>query len=127
MRSVLWFRFPLAFCISIAVSGHTAQTLLVTFKLPEQPNALTPLSPENRADILMARKMYREAVETYKQGPQDSAVIWNKVGIAYHQMMQMDVAKKYYERSMKLDPKYPEAINNLGTIYYARKSYRQAI
>jgi tetratricopeptide (TPR) repeat protein len=26
-----------------------------------------------------------------------------------------------------LDPTYPEAINNLGTIYYSRKSYRRAI
>ena len=84
------------------------------------------LTPERRADILMARKMYREAIEVYKQAPQDSAVIWNKTGIAYHQMLQLDLAKKYYQRAIKLDPKYAEAINNLGTVYYARKSYRRA-
>ena len=28
---------------------------------------------------------------------------------------------------MKLNPHYAEAINNLGTIFYARKSYRRAI
>jgi tetratricopeptide (TPR) repeat protein len=42
-------------------------------------------------------------------------------------MLELDLAKKNYERAMKLDPKYSEAINNLGTIYYARKSYRRAI
>jgi tetratricopeptide (TPR) repeat protein len=71
--------------------------------------------------------MYREAIEAYKQAPQNSAVIWNKLGIAHHQMMQLDVAKKYYERSVRLNPKYAEAVNNLGTIYYAKKSYRRAI
>src|ERR1700686_5455003 len=69
-----------------------------------------PLSPEKKADILMARKMYREAAETYKEAPLDSAVIQNKIGIAYHQMMQTDIARRYYERSIKIDPDYAEAI-----------------
>lgn len=91
------------------------------------PATTTPeLSPEKRADILMARKMYREAIDLYKQAPQDSAIIWNKIGIANHQMLQLEVAKKHYEKAIKLNPKYSEAINNLGTIYYARKSYRRA-
>ncbi len=85
-----------------------------------------PLTPERRGDILMARKMYREAIETYRQAPLTSAVIWNKIGIAYHQMMQLDNAKKHYERAIKLNPKYSEAINNLGTVHYAKKSYRKA-
>ena len=85
-----------------------------------------PLTPERRGDILMARKMYREAIELYAEAPQDSAVVWNKMGIAYHQMMQLDAAMKRYQRSIRLDPKYPEAINNLGTIYYAEKRYGKA-
>jgi len=85
-----------------------------------------PLTPENRGDILMARKMYREAIEYYQQAPQDSAIVWNKLGIAYHQMMQLDAAMKRYRRAIRLDAKYPEAINNLGTIYYAEKRYSKA-
>ncbi len=86
-----------------------------------------PISTEVRGDIYMARKMYREAIDMYRQGPPDSAVLTNKIGIAFHQLMQLDLAKKNYERAIKLDPKYSEAINNLGTIYYAQKSYRRAI
>jgi tetratricopeptide (TPR) repeat protein len=82
---------------------------------------------EMRGDILMARKMYREAIETYKTGPEDSPVLANKIGIGYHQMLDMENARKYYERAIKLRPDYAEAINNLGTIYYARKSYRRSI
>jgi tetratricopeptide (TPR) repeat protein len=74
----------------------------------------------------MARKMYREAIESYQQAPQDSAIVWNKLGIAYHQMMQLDAAMKRYRRAIRLDAKYPEAINNLGTIYYAEKRYSKA-
>lgn len=93
----------------------------------EPPAQPAPLTPEKRGDIYMARKMYREAIEAYKQAPQNSAVIWNKLGIAYHQMMQLDVAKKHYERALRLNSKYAEAVNNLGTIHYAKKSYRRAI
>jgi len=92
---------------------------------PSSP-ANPPLTPENRGDIYMARKMYREAIESYQQAPQDSAVIWNKLGIAYHQMTQLDAAMKRYRRAIRLDAKYPEAINNLGTIYYAEKRYGKA-
>lgn len=86
-----------------------------------------PLTSEARADIFMARKMYREAAETYLQAKPLTHITLNKVGIAYHQMGDLDTAKKYYERSIKADPQYPEAINNLGTILYAKKSYRRAV
>ena len=70
--------------------------------------------------------MYREAIEIYEEAPQNSAVVWNKIGIAYHQMMQLDAAKKRYEKAIKLNSKYPEAINNLGTVFYAQKRYGKA-
>jgi tetratricopeptide (TPR) repeat protein len=74
----------------------------------------------------MARKEYREAIDAYAQAPRNSAVVWNKTGIAYHHLMQLDVAKKRYEHAIKLDAKYAEAINNLGTVYYAEKRYTKA-
>ncbi len=88
---------------------------------------LPPLTNEMRGDIYMARKMYREAIDMYRTGSPDSAVLQNKIGIAFHQLLQLDLAKKNYERAIKLDPKYSEAINNLGTIYYSQKSYRRSI
>lgn len=90
------------------------------------PDSAKAVSPEMRGDIFMARKMYRDAAEAYQTGPK-TAILANKTGIAYHQMLELNLARKYYERAMKLDPKYAEAINNLGTVYYAKKSYRRAI
>lgn len=95
---------------------------------PENPSPpKPPISEEMRGDIFMARKMYREAVDMYKPGAAKSALLANKTGIAYHQMLDLSDAKKYYEKAIKLDPKYAEAINNLGAVYYAVKSYRRAV
>ena len=85
------------------------------------------LSAEGRGDIFMARKMYREAIESFREGPPKDAVLRNKIGIAHHQLMQLDTARKYYEQAVKLKPNYSEAINNLGTVYYANKNYRRAV
>ena len=94
---------------------------------PVSAPAVPSLTPELRGDIYMARKMYLDAIDMYRQGSPNSPVLTNKIGIAFHQLLQLDLAKKNYERAVKLDPKYSEAINNLGTIFYAQKSYRRAI
>lgn len=85
-----------------------------------------PLSPEERGDIFLARKMYREAIETFREGSSNDPILHNKEGIAYHQLLQLDQAMKEYQFAIKLKPDYEEAINNIGTVYYAKKSYRRA-
>lgn len=133
-------RRPYALCfvsfvaLSLAAVHLTAQTFPASgFRSNGVDNRATvntapkPLSPEMRGDIYMARKMYREAIDMYRQGPANSAVLANKIGIAFHQMLLLDLAKKNYERAIKLDSKYSEAINNLGTIFYSQKNYHRAI
>lgn len=91
-----------------------------------EPPRSEELTPEKRADIYMARKMYREAIEQYKKCPV-TAVTLNKLGIAYHQLNDPGQAERYYKRAIKANPKYPEAVNNLGTVFYWKKSYRKAV
>jgi len=115
--------------VSGTVLAQQAEPVLdspLTAKPKVSEPSLTPLTPEARGDVYMARKMYREAIEVYEQAPQNSAVVWNKMGIAYHQMLELDAAMKRYRRAIKLDANYSEAINNLGTIYYAEKRYSKA-
>lgn len=99
--------------------------------IPESPRIMadrnTALSDELRGDIMMARKLYKDAIDFYKRGANKNAVMANKVGIAYHQMGDLENSKKYYERAIKIDKKYSEAYNNLGTIHYAHKSYGNAV
>jgi tetratricopeptide (TPR) repeat protein len=85
------------------------------------------LTAETRGDIFMARRMYREAIEAFSAGSPKDAILRNKIGIAYHQQMQLDIARKYYQQAIKLNPNYSEAVNNLGTVYYAAKNYRRAV
>ena len=87
------------------------------------------LSHEKRADIFMARKMYREGVETYQLAlqQQESSRLYNKLGIAYHHLMMFPYATRSYQKAVRLDNDYSQAINNLGTVYYAQRKYRKAI
>jgi tetratricopeptide (TPR) repeat protein len=93
---------------------------------PAQSAERRTLSPEERGDIFLARRMYREAIDTFREGSPKDPVLLNKQGIAYHQLLQLDQALKEYQQAVKLKPDYEEALNNIGTIYYAKKSYRRA-
>jgi tetratricopeptide (TPR) repeat protein len=101
--------------------------------LQNQPAAPATLSPrqleEMRGDIAMAKKIYTDAVTHYQKALQlepRSASLMNKIGIAYHQLMQLNQAKKYYERAIKADQSYANAINNLGMVHYNKKKYKKA-
>jgi len=88
------------------------------------------LGPEEKADLFMARKEYREAELAYKDlvdGHPGNAVYLNKLGIALHQQADLQHALKYYQRALKTDPQYADAQNNIGTIWYQRKKYGRAI
>ena len=109
--------------VSVRVTLFTIAAAASLFADPPAPK----ISPEQRADILMARKMYREAIDVYSQAPDNSPSRWNKLGIAYHQLQDLTDAKKSYERAIKLDPHFGEPRNNLGTIFYSQRSFRSAI
>jgi tetratricopeptide (TPR) repeat protein len=108
--------FPMQAPSQVSTAGTT----------PADPN----LTPEQLADLFMARKQYREASEAYKrltdQNPRN-AVYLNKLGISLHQQTALGLALKYYQRAVKADPTYADAENNIGTIWYQRKRYSKAI
>jgi tetratricopeptide (TPR) repeat protein len=110
--------------ISILENGRTPAPAAVQADKPEVKPEVTP---ELRGDICMAKKQYREAIEAFRLGSPKDPVLRNKTGIAYHQMLQLDQALKSYQEAVKLKKDYLEAINNIGTIYYARKSFRRSI
>ena len=131
--SVTRVKFLLPMLLGATALAQTSQptpsSLFDTGRAPKTtpPEVKTELTPEARGDVYMARKMYREAIDIYRQAPADSPITWNKIGIAYHQLLDLNNAQKNYEHALKIDPKYSEALNNLGTVYYAHKRYRAAI
>ncbi|HUB19610.1 MAG TPA: tetratricopeptide repeat protein [Acidobacteriaceae bacterium] len=89
--------------------------------------AAVDLSPEIRGDLAMAHEQYLQAIDAYSQVPEKNAVIWNKLGMAYHHLFAIDEARRDYQRALRLRPDYPEAMNNMGAVYYATKNYKKAI
>jgi tetratricopeptide (TPR) repeat protein len=116
-----------------------AQDPASSLKAPQTPEAqaqtdASKLSPrqmkELRADILMARKLFPDAIALYEElasAEPKNAVLSNKIGIAYQQLGRPDRAEHYYKRAVKADKTYANALNNLGTIQYEKQNYRKAI
>lgn len=94
------------------------------------PDTTKQLTAEELADLMMARKEFREAALAYKklvdQYP-TSATIANKLGIALHKEYDLNGALRFYERAVKLDPTYADAQNNIGVIWYDKKKFGRAI
>ena len=129
---------PLAVVVAAVVTGgwlfgQAGSSMLDAGKTPGSslPQTAAPdkpvITPELRGDIFMAKKQYREAIEAFHQGSPNDPVLYNKSGIAYHQLLQLDNALKSYQQAVRLRKDYVEAINNIGTVYYARKSFGRAI
>src|SRR5437879_3208884 len=85
-------------------------------RVPPPANNLTAAELEAKGDELRTQKNYADALDFYHaaMGKQNSVTLENKAGIAELQMLRYDLAKKSFERSVKLDPKYADAHNNLG-------------
>ncbi len=112
------------FIVAIPVRSQQAPLLEVLPK-GEQVRQL-----ELRGDLLMIRKRYLEAIDTYKEAIEfdpKNAVLLNKLGIAHHQVFELRDAEKYYKRATKAEKTYAQAWNNLGTIHYGRKSFKSAV
>jgi tetratricopeptide (TPR) repeat protein len=94
-------------------------------------SALSPKEmQEERARVQMAEKRYDAAIQTYldllKDDPKN-AVDMNMIGIAYLDLSNFTMAKKYFLRASRADKKYSSAVNNLGMVYYHQRDFRRAI
>jgi len=90
------------------------------------PGARDDATPEQIADSLMAHQRYQAAIEQYKKAPANSSQVWNKMGVAYQLMLNLDEAARCYEKALKLDPKNAVVLNNLGTVFVTLKEYSRA-
>jgi tetratricopeptide (TPR) repeat protein len=85
---------------------------------------------ENRGDDLRDEKYYLDALDFYRAAmvkAGETALLHNKSGIAFLQLMRFDQAKREFKQAIKLDPTYPEARNNLGVVEYYGKNYGGAV
>lgn len=109
--------------------SDTSQNQIAPASVAAHP-PLPTLSDEDMARLLLARKEYRQAEEIFYRltvAQPKNALYWNELGISKHNQMELTSALKCYEKAAKLDGHYSDALNNEGTIWYARKKYPKAI
>ena len=109
-----------------ALPASSPQTVVET-PSEEPKHALTI---EERAYLHMASKEYGDTVETYTQAlrrpglsADDTASLWNRIGIAYQAELKFGAARKAYKNSLHYRKDFAEPLNNLGTTYYMQKKY----
>jgi tetratricopeptide (TPR) repeat protein len=54
-------------------------------------------------------------------------VLQNKLGIAYHQLQNLEMAKKQYDRARKINPTVPRSLEQLRDVNYSLKKYKRAV
>ncbi len=94
-------------------------------------SAMTPKEKaEMRANLLMARKQYEEAIKAFQtiliDDPHNAKVL-NLAGMAYQQIGNGEQAERYYKLAVRADKNDSNALNNLGTVEYSEQRYGKAI
>jgi len=85
---------------------------------------------ELKGDLARLHEEYNAAVNYYRtalRATPNSAKLENKLGIAYLQMGSRGSARKEFLKAIKIDPYFPNALNNLGAAYCLDKKYNPAI
>jgi tetratricopeptide (TPR) repeat protein len=114
---------------SVCATARPSVQDVPTQRVPKPSPTATAEELVQRAELLHVDKDYLDALDYYRAAlaKENSAVTWNKMGITQLQMGRDNDARKSFEKSMKLDKAYADAINNLGVTYYRKKKYSKAI
>lgn len=104
--------------------------------LPD-PATATPQALEQQADILRARRFPDDALDFYKSALArggDAPSILNKLGLTQLEMKNVQLARAYFQRVVKMSRKDAQAWNNLGAVEFlngmpgsAVSDYKRAI
>jgi Flp pilus assembly protein TadD len=96
------------------------QWQLIEKHLPD-PATATAQDLEMQADILRARRFPEDAMDYYKyalaRGGSAPALL-NKIGLTELEMKNVQLARSYFQRVVKMRKKDAEAWNNLGAVEY---------
>lgn len=120
MTLALWL-----LCITGPAFGQTGQSTGGSVSTAA-PVPAVELSAEEKGNIFFAEDRYQAAIEAFKQVNPPTGNAWNKMGISYQKMYNVDEARKCYEAARKLEPSNVNYLNNLGTAYAGLKQYINA-
>jgi tetratricopeptide (TPR) repeat protein len=113
--------------LGLALAAILTAGLAVAADLPardEGESALGPLPPASMGDVFSARKDWAAARDAYRKAIEESATLYNRLGICQQRLGDVVAARKAYTTAIELRPGYAEAWNNLGTLEHAPGSSR---
>lgn len=84
------------------------------------------LKPESLGDVLCSRHEYAAALDAYRRAPPGSR-IWGKIGVAYHHMLALDEALKYYQMALQQDPHNPILLSNVAAVHHGKRDFGNAV
>jgi tetratricopeptide (TPR) repeat protein len=97
--------------------------------LPD-PVSASAAKLESAADILRARRFLEDAMDFYgfalERGGEPVHLL-NKMGVTQMELRNMEAARGYFQRAVKINKKSSEGWNNLGVIEYLHGQYDRAI
>ncbi len=128
VRSILVAAVALLLSVDALSQATAPRPMPVRRGEPPSPTA-TADELEQQGDRLRADKAYLDALDYYaaalKKRP--SAALYNKAGICELMLFHYGLAKKDFDRAVKQDHTFAEAINNRGAVFYTQRKYKKAI
>jgi Flp pilus assembly protein TadD len=108
--------------MAVALALGVCPAVLVTYAEPFEDNpSAAARDPDYAAGkAAMEKKNWNEAVKRFHQAAlrdPDSADLNNYLGYSYRNLKQMDLALKYYKRSIELNPRHRGAHEYIGEAY----------
>ncbi len=105
----------------------SAQTKEAQAGTNKEPTTVAEL--EKAGDLARSQKNWYAAIDYFRAAirkDRNNAVLYNKMGLAQLQMDALGDARVSFEKASKVNPKYVEAVNNIGAVEYKRKNYKAA-
>jgi len=109
-----------AFAISLALALCAPTPTAIAEPYEDNPDAAARDPDYAAAKAAMDKKNWTEAVKLFHRAAlrdPDSADLHNYLGFSYRNLKQMDLALKYYKRSIELSPRHRGAHEYIGEAY----------
>lgn len=120
---------------------HAIREINEAIRLSKENNMFTYVSAVFEKSSMVPRKegieillnLEKELIQKKYTG--ENATLYNKIGVCYKEMNQLQPAEKYFRKAIEAEltntPPNPEAMvgynQNLGVVYYDRKEYAKSL
>ncbi len=126
MKRLVMMLAVMSLLIGVAAYGKTNSTSAAAKKNREEAARIA----EEKGDLDRLHNEYASALSQYYSAVRvdsNSAVLYNKMGIAELQLNERGRARRYFLRAQKLDPQYFAPLNNLGVLDLLDRRYKPSI